>query len=213
MTPNPTPPSQPNKRNSRPYDGRVLHQRHQLPILNPAEFVISGYASVTEVLIPDFDLVIARGAFASVLERTPSVPIYANHDFVDTWGGTFKLQIGETTVLLEDDFGLFFEGRLFSTSVARDALGVMQGRGRMPASFSFDFGEVVTDEETGVGRILSFSRLWELGPATWGANPAAFVEIGASDQEPETQSISRPDAAPYAASLAAAVSQIRRLTA
>ena len=191
----------------------MLHQRHQLPILNPLEFAVSGYASVTEVLIPDFNLVIARGAFASVLERTPRMPIFANHDFVDSWGGTFKLQIGETTTLLEDDFGLFFDGRLFSTSVARDALGVMQGRGRMPASFSFDFGEVVTDEETGIGRILSFSRLWELGPATWGANPAAFVEVGAVAQETQSQSTPRPTAAPYAASLASAVSQIRRLTA
>ncbi len=181
--------------------------RSDLQVIDPASVILRGYAGVFNNVFTQTSwwettrYMIRPGAFTGVLERLEGAPLPAffNHH-------SCCLQIGETTKLVEDSTGLYFEANPFTTREAVDTLGVIDGRAgrRIGASFAFDFGEVVEDDD-GVKVIHSFSAVHELGPATWGANPLAYAELAdraAAEEEeaPEEEPAPAPEEEPEAAS-------------
>jgi len=175
-----------------------------LEIVDPSKFGLRGYASVTGEYIPAFNEVVDPGAFKGVLARTRSLPIKVNHQME-------LLQIGETTLLQEDDHGFYFEGRAYNTLSAVDALGTVAARGQMDASFSFDYGERSTGRG-GITHIKSFKRIHELGPVNEGANPAAYVEIfPLSEASQAIEPAPLPASSEFAGALDRATAQMRSL--
>lgn len=181
---------------------RVNHS--ELQVVDPESVLLRGYAGVFNNIFKQSTwwettrYMILPGAFAGALERLEGapLPVFFNHH-------SCCLQIGETTKLAEDSTGLYFEAQPFTTREAVDTLDVIEGRAgsRIGASFAFDFGEVVENDD-GVKVIHSFSAIHELGPATWGANPLAYAEIvertAAEEEQPEAEPM--PAEEPEAAS-------------
>jgi HK97 family phage prohead protease len=160
-----------------------LIKRAELEVVDPASVKLRGYAAVFgNVFSQGFWIKhrykVMPGAFTGVLERLDEpLPVFWSHQ-------QERLQIGETTELKQDSKGLYFEANPFNTEDSLDVLAVMNSKEsqRVQASFAFDFGEVIEDDE-GIEEIHSFSRLYELGPTTWGANPLAFAELVPRDAE------------------------------
>lgn len=119
-----------------------------------------------------------------------------------------RLQLGEASIVREDDTGLYFEGTPFATSEVIDQLTVMNGRASTGASMLFEFGEIEEDD-AGVEHILSFTQIYEVGPTPEGANPLAYAQLidREDDQAEDDQTESLPMAAsiPNYAALAAAI--------
>jgi phage head maturation protease len=122
----------------------------------------------------------------------------------------WQLQLGESTLLEEDDRGFYFEAAVAATRESADVLSVIQHRGRMDASISFDYGETEEDDE-GVTTIYSFSKLYEVSPVTWGANPAAYVELMPLSEAGQERSAPPISATAFQNALLAAA--LRRATA
>lgn len=174
---------------------RVL--RSQIEVIDPNTVKLRGYAAIFGNTFKYFDwrewkvrtLRIVQGAFTSVLERLGDEPLdtYWKHH-------TCCLQLGQTSVLRQDDVGLYYESPVFATREAIDTLTVIDGRGRTGGSFSFEFGEVApVDGEDGVEELLSFSELYELGPCPVGANPLAYTQIVDLDSEEDEEPASVPE--------------------
>ena len=71
-------------------------------------FVFGGYASTFGNLDGVGD-VVRRGAYTQSLRERPVVPVLWQHDAHEP--------IGKTTLLVEDEYGLLFKGRLDDTPV------------------------------------------------------------------------------------------------
>jgi HK97 family phage prohead protease len=168
--------------------------RSDLQVVDPESVILRGYAGVFNNVFKQISwwetsrYMILPGAFAGALERLEGAPLPVFFSHLS--GG---LQIAETTKLVEDSTGLYFEAPPFVTTDAVDTLNVIAARlgGRIGASFAFDFGEVIENDD-GVKVIHSFSAIHELGPATWGANPLAYAEIvehtaAAEKEQPEEE--------------------------
>jgi len=161
----------------------------QIEVVDPNTVKLRGYAAIFGNEFTWFDdrewrlrkFVVEPGSFASVLERQGGEPLD-----VYWWHQTFKLQLGQTSVLEQDNVGLYFEAPIFATTEAIDIATVIAGRFRTGASFQFDFGEI-TEDDDGVEHLHSFSEIYELGPAPKGANPKAYAELVELDDESETQ--------------------------
>jgi HK97 family phage prohead protease len=187
-----------------------LIPRSELQVVDPARTIVRGYAAVFGNEFKHYDFwegrertfVIGPGAFKSALERLSGpLPIYWHHE-------TSDLQIGETSRVVEDDFGLYYEGRLFATTPALDVLAVISGRSRTGASIGFEFGEIAEDDD-GVEHMLSFSQLFELGPCPIGANPLAYSELVEADAAGDDSEAAPVSAVTDAADAALALSIYR----
>jgi HK97 family phage prohead protease len=162
-------------------------KRAELQVVDPESVKLRGYAAVfNNVFSQGFWIkhryMVMPGAFTEVLERIKEpLPVFWSHQ-------SERLQIGETTELREDDYGLYYEATPFATQDSLDVLAVINGRQdqRIQASFAFDFGEIIEDEDTGIEEIHSFAKLHEVGPTTWGANPLAYTEIVPRDAAADT---------------------------
>ena len=173
--------------------------------MDPASVIVRGYASVSGNVFFKMDqygdrifFTIDPGAFSAVLGRLDGAPLPMNFAHaLDNLSPPNHLQFGQSTQLTEDATGLYFEAEPFATQEGIDTVTVMAGVGRIGASFSFDPGET-TVEPNGLIRIHSFSELHEFGPATFGANPAAYAELApraaAGEQaEPNTEPAAASD--------------------
>jgi HK97 family phage prohead protease len=192
-----------------------LIKQADLNIVDPESVKLRGYAAVFNNVFKQGLWIqhlykVMPGAFTGVLSRlSEPLPVFWAHQ-------QERFQIGETTELRQDEHGLYYEAKPFANSDSLDALNTIHGRegGRIQASFSFDFGEVIETDE-GVEEIHSFSAIHEVGPATWGANPLAYTELvpldAASDTVPAEPAIqpAEPEAAAMAAALWRATALLR----
>jgi hypothetical protein len=130
---------------------------------------------------------VARGAFAkTIAERGPAgsgqVKCLFDHGY--DW------QIGDKVLLLaddirEDDDYAVLEGDLFDTSYNRDLAPGLRA-GAYGSSFMFQVIKDSWDQEPGRSehnpeglpeRVITEIRLFEAGPVTWPANPAADAQL------------------------------------
>jgi len=175
-----------------------------IEVVDPSTVQLRGYAAVTgnkftqHGVFESTSYIIEPGAFEAVLGRLDGpLEIFWSHD-THALSGAQKIQVGQTIELREDDHGLYYEGELFNSQATAEMLTAIHGRGRIGASFGFDFGEREEDDD-GVIHLLSFSKLHELGPTTWGANPRAYseiVELASSEKKPELASAPVADIQP-----------------
>jgi HK97 family phage prohead protease len=132
--------------------------------------IFAGYASVFGVLDSQSDI-IEQGAFkASITNRTHEIKLLWQHDM--------REPIGVITTLKEDRLGLYIEGRLLVSQVARAAeayalikSGVVQGLsiGYSPVRFRYDEQKRI--------RHISQVDLWEVSLVTFPANAAAQITV------------------------------------
>jgi len=138
----------------------------------------SGYASVFNNVDQHGDVVV-KGAFAETIKKkNGNVPILSGHNVSE--------EIGMTTHLEEDDYGLYVEGRLYidnedpknDVSVARQEYNKMKYRDSLDVPMKMSFGYDVLDykyrDEDGV-RVLTKLDLWEVSPVTFPANDLTEV--------------------------------------
>lgn len=152
------------KRKVRDYNLRLKE------VTDEGEF--SGYGSVFDV-VDLYKEVVARGAFKKSLEewqaedRLP--PALWQHDS--------REPVGPFTKMLEDEKGLYVEGRLLVRDVqrAREARALMQAKAISGLSIGFD---VVIDEWNKETQLLTLKQvnLWEVSIVTFPANEAARAE-------------------------------------
>lgn len=168
----------------------------QIEVIDPSTVKLRGYAAIFGNEFKYFDwrewkvrtFRIPQGAFSSVLERLAGQPldVYWCHQ-------TCYLQLGQTQVLKQDDVGLYYESEPFTTSKVIDTLGVIDGRDKTGASFSFEFGEIApAADDDEVEELLSFSEIYELGPCPCGCNPRAYTEMVERDAEEEPAATPEP---------------------
>lgn len=160
----------------------------QIEVVDPATVKLRGYPAIFGNEFDYFDwrtwkdrrFVIEPGAFTSVLAKLGNQPVdvYWSHE-------SWRLQLGETSVLRQDSKGLYFESIPFATTEGIDRLTVIAGRSKTGASLSFEFGEIEEDEN-GLEHLLSFSAIYEVGPTPIGANPKAYTELVDLDDESES---------------------------
>lgn len=171
-----------------------LIPRADLRIVDPESVKLRGYAAIFGNVFKQSSFwgttryKVLPGAFDGALERLGDKPleVFWNHN-------SQHIQIGETTERKVDARGFYFEATPFVTAESLDVLGAINGRAnkRIGASFSFDFGEVIEDDD-GVEVIHSFTAIHELGPTTWGANPLAYAELVPRDAADETKPAAEP---------------------
>lgn len=132
----------------------------------------SGYGSVFDV-IDLYREVVARGAFSKSLEEweeegrlPPALWQHMSHE-----------PVGPFTKMVEDQKGLYLEGRLLVRDVqrAREARALMQANAISGLSIGFD---VVVDEWNKDTQLLTLKQvnLWEVSIVTFPANEAARAE-------------------------------------
>ncbi len=130
---------------------------------------------------------VAPGAFARTLaEDRASIRVLFQHG-ADAATGSKPL--GPLETIREDDYGLAYAVPLIDTSYNRDLLPGLRA-GLYGASFRFQTTREVWDEAPGVSsynplgiaeRTLNEVRLFELGPVTFGAYPAATAGVRTLD--------------------------------
>lgn len=133
---------------------------------------VRGYAAVFGN-VDSYNEIVDPGAFTVWINENPDTvtPIFWEHDHI-SWGDP-KTPIGKTTLLREDDYGLYFEGELSDTPKADEIATLLADGAIKGASFAFQ----VTDqyEEDDVWHLSGLS-LKEISPVNWGANPKAYIE-------------------------------------
>lgn len=150
--------------------------------VDPTTHGIRGYASVFGNQ-DDRGTIFDRGAFADAVAAVAVgdvFPLVYSHSVMLNLFGSAK-PIGVVTALREDDRGLYYEAMLHDTQEARDVLTCVADGSVAGASFSFD----PVAWEVDYAEIKHFTRvkLYELGPCVWGANPLAYAEAYALDDD------------------------------
>lgn len=135
---------------------------------------IEGYASV----FGNTDLggdIVEKGAFKKTLkERLPTGAI----KLVDS----HKIYVGTAAVIgvvdeaHEDDYGLWFKGRLSSVQNAQDVRTKVREKILDALSFGYDIIKDQVDNATGV-RYLKELKLYEVSVVIWGMNPKAAISL------------------------------------
>jgi HK97 family phage prohead protease len=191
--------------------------RGQIQVVDPSTVRLQGYATITCVPFSYYDpfqaksrkLVFVPGAFSRWLAARGGapLPIHWSHR-------TESFQIGETTLIAEDDQGLRFEGNAIATNEAIDALTVMAGRRRTGASLYLDWSEPRKDR-SGLEHIEQVNDVFEIGPTPIGANPAAYTVMvertAGAESIPEPAAASIATDAAMAATIYRAAARLRRI--
>lgn len=141
------------------------------------EFV--GHAAVFDRLSEDlggFRERIQRGAFRKALDKDPDVRFLFNHDPNLVLARTTVAGGEGTLELREDPKGLLVTAQLVPTQLGTDMRSLTKSGVVSQMSFSFNVqpdGEDVWLEEDGelVRTIISFGRLFDVGPVTFPAYP------------------------------------------
>ncbi len=134
---------------------------------------VRGYASVFGNLDSDNEI-IDKGAFSEWLKANPDteLPIFWHHDHGRSWSDPAR-PIGKTTMLLEDNFGLYYEGELSDTPKADELATLIADGAVTGASFAFRTTDDYIKDEI---RHLSGLAPSEISPVNWGANSKASIE-------------------------------------
>jgi len=134
--------------------------------------VVRGYASLFDVADHHHD-VVAPGAFrASLKARGAGVRMLWQHDPAQP--------IGVWTRLIEDERGLYVEGRL-TPEVARaaEAWALIRAGALDGLSIGYNTVRAAADPDTGVRRLLEID-LWEVSLVTFPACPGATIRRSAA---------------------------------
>lgn len=126
----------------------------------------SGYASVFDVVDSDRD-VVQRGAFRKSLMARGAVKLLWQHQAEEP--------IGVFSVLREDEYGLYVEGRLLlEVQRGREAAALLKNGAMSGLSIGYRVQEYTIDEVTGY-RLLHELELVEISLVTFPANERAVV--------------------------------------
>lgn len=139
--------------------------------------VFAGYGSVFDTVDLGYDRV-KKGAFVGSIK---------SHEEKGTWPAMFyshdhSKEIGEWTVIREDERGLYVEGKLWidGKHPDNDAMkayrGMKKERGKMGLSIGYSVpkGGAEVNSDTGI-RDLKEIKLWEVSPTVFPMNESARV--------------------------------------
>ena len=140
---------------------------------------VRGYASVFGN-VDSYGEVVDAGAFSGWLADNPdtAVPIFWEHDHVFSAENP-ATPIGKTTMLRQDETGLYYEGELADTPKAQEIAALLKQGAIQGASFAFRVQDSYEKNEV---THLSALSLREISPVNWGANDKAYIEA-IPDQE------------------------------
>lgn len=145
---------------------------------------VRGYAAVFGNL-DSHNEIIDKGAFSDFLKANPNaeIPIFWEHNHIWSWSDPAR-PVGKTTMLREDDHGLYFEGELADTDKAEEIAALITQGSIKNASFAFRVKDDYLEDDI---RHLSGIKLNEISPVNWGANDQAYIEPipQESQQEPD----------------------------
>lgn len=146
------------------------------------DILIRGLASVFGSVDLGGD-VIHRGAFAESILKTPSVPIFWEHEH--GFFASETLPIGRTTQLEETEAGLFFAGPPAPTNRGKDVATLLANDVVSQASIGFNIardenGQIVDGaiefDDQGIRHMFKLDLL-EVSVVTWGMNPKTLSEL------------------------------------
>lgn len=131
---------------------------------------VRGYASVFGN-IDKANEIVDQGAFSDWLAENPgkSMPVLWMHM-------GYRLPVGSTSLLREDEKGLYYEAPIFDTVFGKDLLKAIAGGAVTEASFAYRILDEYREESVWH---LSKLELIEVSPVTKGfaANPMATTEL------------------------------------
>jgi uncharacterized protein len=129
-----------------------------------SENMFEGYASYFNN-IDSYGDVIQKGAFTKTLQDNRNrIKILWQHDTSEP--------IGLPVKMMEDDNGLYVEGKISMTETGKKAMTLMRDGVITEMSIGYD---VIKDDFKDNRRILKELRLWEFSPVTFGANDKAKI--------------------------------------
>lgn len=137
-----------------------------------SENMFEGYASYFNN-IDSYGDVIQKGAFTKTLQDNKNrIKILWQHDTSEPIGLPMKM--------MEDDNGLYVEGKISMTETGKKAMTLMRDGVITEMSIGYD---VIKDDYKDNKRILKELRLWEFSPVTFGANDKARITQAKSFDE------------------------------
>lgn len=154
-------------------DGRTLHGHFS---------VFDSWYPIDSTYEGRFLERVAAGSFSEAFKDTRNIRVLYEHGQDPSIGNK---PIANPTVMREDSVGAYYEAELFDATYANDLIPALRA-GQLGASFRFR----VTDEEwvnptrsTDYNpnklpeRTIRSVTLYEFGPVTWGASPAATAGV------------------------------------
>lgn len=145
---------------------------HKFPLILKSideEGVFSGYASVYNVQDNHNDIIIS-GAFCNSLKKQKY-----GRDIKLLWQHNVDEPIGVFTKMVEDDIGLYVEGRLLlNIEKAKEVYSLIEAGAVDGLSIGFTIKDFEINEDTGT-RIIFEADLWEVSIVTFPANEEARV--------------------------------------
>jgi len=146
---------------------------HKYPLILKSlgeDGLFTGYASVYNVQDNHNDIIL-NGAFNESLSKGNKVA-----DVKLLWQHDVNEPIGIFTKIIEDETGLYVEGKLLNdVARAQEALALMQAGALDGLSIGFTIKDYEIDENTGT-RIIFEADLWEVSLVTFPANSEARVQ-------------------------------------
>lgn len=131
----------------------------------------SGYASVFDV-VDSYSDVVKKGAFVASIERLKS----KNRKLPILWMHDSTKPIGTFTKLIEDEYGLYVEGKLLIDDVtqAKEAYALLKAEAISGMSIGYYLKKFEVDKEEGVWNLTELD-LFETSLVTFPANDDARV--------------------------------------
>lgn len=150
----------------------MKNEFHKFPLILKSleeDGIFSGYASVYNVEDNHNDIVLS-GAFCNSLKKQKY-----GRDIKLLWQHDTSEPIGVFTKMVEDDIGLFVEGKLLlNVSRAKEAYSLMKEGALDGLSIGFTIKDSEIDEKTG-NRTIIEADLWEVSLVTFPANESARI--------------------------------------
>lgn len=151
---------------------------------------VSGYAAVFNNVDKQYD-VVKPGAFLAWLKANPGeqLPLL----WVHKWQ---TLPMGMTTLLKEDDYGLYYEAEILNTKEGRDLLQAVKSGSVNTASYRHKVIESEINWDTGI-RYVEQMDISEISAVTKGmsANPLATMKIYDGKSKPPKMNVVTVEAA------------------
>lgn len=140
--------------------------------------VFAGYASVFDVVDNQQDIIL-KGAFANTLpSRLNQIKLLWQHKFDEI--------IGNFTSIVEDDYGLFVQGKLnLEIERAKEAYSLLKTGAISSLSIGYNVIDSRYDEEKDVREITNLN-LWEISLVTFPANQQAEITYVKNNQPHQT---------------------------
>ena len=152
-------------------------ERSKLNIIDPTDDspggFIEGYASVFGNVDLGGDIVV-KGAFSKTLKerlKTGAIKLIDSHRVM---AGTEKV-IGVVSDAKEDDYGLWFRGKVSTVQSAQDVRVKIREGILNALSFGYDVVKATRDEKQPEITYLKELKLHEISVVIWGMNPEAKI--------------------------------------